>query len=322
MPLRTALTRLVDRRLRLLERHLPAALAGDATGVHQARVASRRLREAVPVLAADLPGVRRRKVTRRLRGITRALGGVREMDVSLKALDGIARRIGGADAAALDGVRARLERVRQERRAGMHEALSAIGMPELAGRVRRIADLASSPEHEAAWRTRLAARLAGRADALAAAIDAAGALYVPEPLHRVRIAAKKLRYALELAGESGAAETKRMVRALKRVQDTLGRLHDLQVLGRHVAALEAEPGPARLPAEALAPLVHTLDRDCRALHARYVAAGSDLLAICGAVRGAVAPAVAPAPGGRPTPLKMTLVAAPRRVPSRGTARKR
>ena len=39
-----------------LKRHLPAAIAGDDIGVHQARVASRRLREAVPVLSTGLKG--------------------------------------------------------------------------------------------------------------------------------------------------------------------------------------------------------------------------------------------------------------------------
>ena len=45
---------LLLRRARELERHLPPAVAGDDVGVHQARVASRRLREAVPVLAIGL----------------------------------------------------------------------------------------------------------------------------------------------------------------------------------------------------------------------------------------------------------------------------
>ena len=49
-------TLLLQRLARTLERHLPAAVAGDDTGVHQARVTSRRLREAVPVLATGLEG--------------------------------------------------------------------------------------------------------------------------------------------------------------------------------------------------------------------------------------------------------------------------
>ena len=45
---------LLTRRARALHRYLPLAIKGDDRGVHQARVASRRLREAVPVLAGNL----------------------------------------------------------------------------------------------------------------------------------------------------------------------------------------------------------------------------------------------------------------------------
>ena len=48
-------TALLQRRARDLKRHLPAAISGNGHGVHQARVASRRLSETVPVLAT-VPG--------------------------------------------------------------------------------------------------------------------------------------------------------------------------------------------------------------------------------------------------------------------------
>jgi CHAD domain-containing protein len=53
--------------------------------------------------------------------------------------------------------------------------------------------------------------------------------------HRARIAAKRLRYILEpAAGE--APEARAAVRALKRLQDLLGELHDAHVLERELAA--------------------------------------------------------------------------------------
>ena len=58
---------------------------------------------------------------------------------------------------------------------------------------------ASGPER--AWLSTLEARLARRAGRVRAAIEATGAVYVPERLHGVRIAAKKLRYAAELAAD-------------------------------------------------------------------------------------------------------------------------
>ena len=53
------------------------------------------------------------------------------------------------------------------------------------------------------WRWAVDARVARRATRLNQAVDAAGALYLSERLHAVRIAVKKLRYALELATKLG-----------------------------------------------------------------------------------------------------------------------
>ena len=46
----------------------------------------------------------------------------------------------------------------------------------------------------------------------------------------MRIAVKKLRYALELAADADHVKASPDLRQLRRVQDVLGRLHDLQVL--------------------------------------------------------------------------------------------
>jgi len=63
-----------------LRQHLPRAVHGHSRGVHRARVASRRLREALPVAAV----VEERSSLRRdVRRVTKALGRVREIDVAL-----------------------------------------------------------------------------------------------------------------------------------------------------------------------------------------------------------------------------------------------
>ena len=97
-------------------------------------------------------------------------------------------------------------------------------------------------------------------------------MYAPERLHAVRIAAKKLRYGLELAADSGIRQAAPHVRTIKRAQDMLGRLHDLQVLQTHVAAVQAEPHPAaHRPRAALEELARHIEDQCRHLHGRYVA---------------------------------------------------
>ena len=77
---------LLRQRLVSLLTAMPAAQAGDETSVHQARVASRRLREALPVLGARPTARRSIAPQKRVRRITRALGPVRELDVTLLLL--------------------------------------------------------------------------------------------------------------------------------------------------------------------------------------------------------------------------------------------
>src|SRR5688572_7455287 len=98
-------TSLLARRARALQRYLPAAIRGDHHGVDQARVATRRLRVAVPGLTTGDKGAKTGKARSRIRRLTRALGTVRELDVTLHVLDELAQRP-GIPRNALEDVRA------------------------------------------------------------------------------------------------------------------------------------------------------------------------------------------------------------------------
>src|SRR5436190_24170080 len=87
-------------------------------------------------------------------------------------------------------------------------------------------------------------RMAMGAARLQAAIDKAAGIYLPDRLHDVRIAVKKLRYAMEVARDlSGSRATARIL-TLKRAQDLLGRMHDLEVL---IARTRGVQSSARVP---------------------------------------------------------------------------
>jgi CHAD domain-containing protein len=299
-----ATTALLQRRARELRRHLPGAATGDVTALHQARVASRRLRETVPVLATGVSGGKAGRVRRKVRRLTRALGAVRELDVAVKILDELARRE-RLPRTALEQVRGHVLAERDRRREVMFERLKGVDVEKLG---RRLSTLAGALQHSDSgeWRTALAARLAKRSVRLAAAMGDAGQIYQPERLHRVRIAAKKLRYALEIAAETRSAAATSLVRLLKRVQDDLGRLHDLNVLEAHVAAVQADPPANRqAPAGGLDVIGQALEAECRHLHARYLAAAPTVLELCEATRHQIAPHVA-ARARRARAIKMSL----------------
>lgn len=313
------LVRLLERRTLALRRQLVAAVAGKDTGVHQARVASRRLREALPVLTDGLQHTKAGKAQRKIRRLTQALGTVRELDVTLHLIDELADRP-AVPQAALREVRALVIEERERRRAIMLDRLKEIDQDKLSRRLQSVRAALSAPAPGHNWRSALALRIARRGRRLEKAIEQAGQIYAPEGLHQVRIAAKKFRYALEIADESGAAPSADALRTMKRLQEALGRLHDLQVLQHHVAAVGAAPRNRRgTPDAELAVLARQIEDECRHLHARYVAAMPEARETVAAARREV-PLRLTARQRRARSVKMTLAARRRRAVGLGVSR--
>jgi CHAD domain-containing protein len=298
-----ATTLLLQRLSRGLKRHLTHAEGGDDRAVHQARVTSRRLREAVPVLSTGLKGSKAGKARRKIRRLTRALGTVRELDVTIALLDELARSP-HVPRVAVEDVRARVLKERDERRRLMLERLKAVDVEKLERRLDSVgAALTAAPSEP--WRKALAARLARRSRRLLVAMDEAGHMYAPERLHALRIAAKKLRYGLELAVDGRIRQAAGPIRTIKRVQDMLGKLHDLQVLQRHVADVQAEPRSERATLRvALEDLARHIEDRCRHLHGRYVATAPALRDAAIAVRKTVVPQLTTS--RRPGAIKMKM----------------
>lgn len=293
-------TALLARRARALKRHLPDAVTGDVEALHHTRVASRRLREALPVLSTGLRHSKAGKADRKLRRLTRALGEVRELDVTLQLLDGLAHSPHVARGA-VEEIRARVRTERLRRRAVMLRRLKSVDTAKLERRLASVADALERAEGDG-WRDGLGARLLTRARSLTGAMNAAGQIYAAEQLHHVRIAAKKLRYALEIAVEVGVASASGPLAVIKRAQETLGRMHDLQVVQVHVAGVQAHPTEGRRTPQGLDAFDRRLEDECRRLHGRYVASTPALRDACAAVIATVAPNVE----RRRRPLKMAL----------------
>jgi CHAD domain-containing protein len=296
-------SRLLQRRARALERHLPAAVAGEDIGVHQARVATRRLREAVPVLAKGLKHSKAGKARRKIRRLTRALGTVRELDVTLQLISDLMQS-GKLSRPALEEVRRHVIEERDRRRGVMLERLEAVDAEKLGRRLTSVVEaLAASTDER--WRQVLSARLLKRARRLKTAVAHAGHLYAPERLHDVRIAAKKLRYGVELAADGGVRSAAPLVARIKRVQDLLGRLHDMQILQTHIAAVQGGAGAERDGMhQGLEALATHVESECRHLHAKYSMSASAVKEVCETVLSRVVPDTARSRPRRP--LKMPL----------------
>jgi CHAD domain-containing protein len=284
----------------MLSKNLPTALAGDVEGVHRARVASRRLRELVAALSPPEKGTGDRKAWRaaasRVRAITRALGGVRELDVAMALADEIQAGYPALEPA-IDVVRASIGRERASRSARMLEELEDAELGKLERRLEKLTTVRNDGRHRGGS-TGLLDRLTRRCAQFESSVAEAGALFALDRLHQVRIAGKKLRYLLELVDEFLHIPTRRVVGRLRAVQDLLGRMHDLGVLADLVRSTRGAGTDASLRS-----LVDLVEREIHLLHASYVASAATLSLVVEECRGRlltrIGSRLAKEPGGAP-----------------------
>jgi CHAD domain-containing protein len=283
---RATLLALLKQRLETLIEAMPAAQTGDVRSVHQARVATRRLREALPVLGRHIHPHALGRARRQVRRMTRALGPVRELDVALLHLDEFAaRNIVSTRATAL--VRQSIVEERLQRRRAMLQEVTPSKVEKLR---HRLGHVATGPVREQSPGTIHDAerQVARRAIRLEQAIERAGGLYLSDRLHQVRVAAKKLRYALEIERELKRSRATARITQLKRLQDLLGRIHDFEILIERTRHVQADAASSdRHTALELDRLVRELEAECRKDHATYMRRRESIVKLC-QLLGAVA----------------------------------
>lgn len=215
--------RLLTRRVREMFRVYPKALVGEVEAVHDLRVAARRLRAALGLLAENPEGRRARRADKTLRDLARAAGRGRDLDVGLEILEGL-------PAAASEGnvrLRRALSASRSRARFLAREALLDLELAHLRRDLRALV---------AATRVDRPV-LAGRLDALRlreeAIIEAelanGRAWPKAEQLHSARRAARRLRYAAEVEALFDGAESDSADR-WRKMQSRLGDIQDRHVL--------------------------------------------------------------------------------------------
>ncbi|MCY4660806.1 MAG: CHAD domain-containing protein [Acidobacteria bacterium] len=272
------LRRSLEQQSSVFSRHAAAALAGEADPLHDARVATRRLRELLPLCAGEISGGAVPRARRRARRIGRAFGGVREIDVALDLVASLsAERLPAAGAGRL---RHHLTEERASRRLRLLARVTGAQLRKLSRDVADLVGALDARPSTGAWAAALAARTRRHAERVRVAVAEAGSLYASERVHEVRIAAKKLRYALEIAAAAGDIETAAATARLKSVQDTLGRLHDREVVQSLIQEMPIPHGRPPEWATQLERLRGDLAADCCRLHADFVAAQPALVDLC------------------------------------------
>jgi CHAD domain-containing protein len=276
---RAALLVLLKQRLQTLLEAMPAAQAGDVRSVHQARVATRRLREALPVLGGAINPEALVRARRQVRRMTRALGPVRELDVALIHLEEFAQRTVVSDRA-IARVRHAIVDERMQRRREMLAEVTPGKVEKLRQRLGEVGTGPAGPETPVA-REEAQRRVARRAYRLQRTIDRAGGLYLADRLHAVRVAAKKMRYAMEIDREIKRSRATARIGQLKRLQDLLGRMHDFEMLIDLTRKVQADLAATdRRVATELDALIRELEATCRKDHAIYMRRRASILKLC------------------------------------------
>jgi triphosphatase len=231
-----------------------AALDGrDPEGVHQMRVALRRLRSALSVFGRLIAPEQRARLSGEAKGIISGLGPARDWDVFLT--ESLAPVMAARpEDRCLRQLRATAERARAK---GYETARAEIGSPaytrfllQLGRWIEATGWRENATGLGAEWFRRpiveFADRLLAKRHRTALKLGRNFADLSPAERHRVRIALKKLRYATEFF--EGLYRKKRAepyLTALKQLQDALGHLNDVAVAERLAGALTDQAGAER-----------------------------------------------------------------------------
>jgi CHAD domain-containing protein len=269
-------TTLLADQLAFLDAQVPGIRDGSVEAIHAGRVATRRVRELLPLCLPEAS--MGDEFHRTVRNVGRGLGRVRELDVEIALLGQLEQRV--PRAGSLFALR--------------RHAAEATKQAKLRKLLKRLPDrlspratflLLRSPRqvlHDrvwpATWRATLREQLQSRREAAEGALGRAGGVYFPNRLHDARIALKKLRYSAELAVATGvAAFHPRVIRRIRKAQDALGDMHDWQLL---LSALEDTSRPDDAAAETVVMLLRS---DIQSKHRGFLDRRDELAAACHAI---------------------------------------
>jgi CHAD domain-containing protein len=214
-----------------LIRHDPIVrLDVDAEGVHQARVATRRLRSDLRTFRPLVERTWSTSLRDELGWLAGLLGEVRDGDVLLERLRERASALSGPDQDAVEPVLASLN---EARNASLVELLEALRGPRYIALLDRLVEAANAPalcDAAELPAVDVIPDLVRRPwHKLAKGVEAAGEHPSDADLHELRIKTKRVRYAAEAGAPVVGKNARAFAKAAARLQDVLGDLHDAVV---------------------------------------------------------------------------------------------
>jgi CHAD domain-containing protein len=224
----------------------------DIEDVHQMRVATRRLRASLQVVAGVYDPKLIRRYRRGLQRIAQSLGAVRDGDVFLEHVRAYRETLPEADRARLDPL---IEAVTAERARAREQLLDDLQAKRYHKLKRDFAEFLTtpgagtldSPEPGIVERMRdFAGSAIWRRYELWRAYEVVLPNAANETLHQARIAGKRFRYTLEFFAEALGPHVEQALNPLIALQENLGALQDGVTARAHIAALGLADDPGTL----------------------------------------------------------------------------
>jgi len=208
-------------------------LGDDPEDVHQARVASRRLRSSLRTFRDLLDPDWTKSLRTELKGLGRELGGVRDTDVLLERLRDRVERLGADDRDVAKRIINRLLERWDTARSALQETLRRPGYTEL---LDRLVDAARQPalvpEADGPAETVLPPLVSRPWKHLRRTVEELDIDPPDHALHEVRIRAKHCRYAAETVAPVVGKPARAFARAVEDLQEVLGEHQDAVVAER------------------------------------------------------------------------------------------
>jgi CHAD domain-containing protein len=245
--------------IRLIRHDAVVRLDVDPEGVHQARVATRRLRSDLRTFRPLVDESWSSSLRDELGWLAGLLGEVRDGDVLLERLRERASSLSEPDQEAVAPVLATLQ---ESRNTALVELLEALRGPRYVALLERLVEAANAPVLRDAAEGPAVEVVPGLVrrpwHKLAKRVEALGEHPSDADLHAVRIRTKRVRYAAEAAAPVVGKNARAFAKAAARLQDVLGDLHDAVVAAAWLEGWARQRGTA---AERLG--AHTLETDER-----------------------------------------------------------
>ncbi|MGB9117036.1 CHAD domain-containing protein [Bradyrhizobium sp.] len=227
----TAFRNVAGRYLRDLTAHHEATCGGDASALHEMRIALTRLRTTIAFFSPMVAGPQQARLADELKWLNAHLGAVRDLDVAIERLKEINKRPPPVDYRSWSR-----ERVQAQRH--LTRALRSV-------RYRRLVKSIAHWIEKGSWSTKREKQAAKQRACPVAEYSARKLMRWREKLvkrsrnleeigtkkrHRLRLLNKRLTYAVEavadLVSESEASRLQATLKALRKAQRSLGQLND------------------------------------------------------------------------------------------------